>query len=417
MGEFVMPSLGSQMEDATLIQWLVKPGDRISKGDIIGEIHTEKGDIDVEALESGIVRELRVQEGDTIPVGTVMAVIDSEKGLPPEHKAVEPESERKVEKEVSDERESELAPPRPGPPRPGTERQEPPPRPGPNGAGPKRVKASPLAKRVAEELKVNLEEVTGSGPGGTIHKKDVETAAKEREDGKRPVPFDKESMRRAIAAVMSQSNREIPHYYLEKDIDMKAVTEWLEEENSSRKVKERLMPPVLMIKAVANALAEVPELNGYWNDGRLQVQESIHIGFTISLRRGGLVIPALMNADIKSLDEIREEFVDMVMRAREGRLKTGEIGSATFTITSLGERGAEKVFGVIYPPQVGLVGFGNIIQRPWSSDGMIGIRPVMSAVLAGDHRATDGHSGSRFLEILYKELQQPHNLSHQTPVS
>lgn len=410
MGEFIMPSLGSQMIEAKLVQWYVKPGDSVKKGDIIGEIDTEKGLIDIEALEDGIINELRIKEGETVPVGAVMAVIDNDV-----EKKVEIPGETSADiKENGKSEKPELG-------------REEPERP--------KVKASPLARRMAEDLQVDLNMITGSGPGGTIHKKDVEAVAAEKVK-EVPVkePEEKEKiltpeiqkdvtalkdvaappvtngMRKAIAAAMSHSNREIPHYYLEADIDMKAALEWMEEINKKRPLKERLLPPVLLIKASANALAQVPELNGFWSDNTLHIKEGIHIGFTISLRRGGLIIPAILNADAKSLDEIKEEFVDMVMRAREGHLRTGEIGSATVTITSLGERGAGKVYGVIYPPQVALIGFGKVTHRPCAVDGAIGIRPVLSAVLAADHRATDGHTGSRFLEILDEQLQHPEKL-------
>jgi pyruvate dehydrogenase E2 component (dihydrolipoamide acetyltransferase) len=402
MGEFIMPSLGSQMIEAKLVQWFVKPGDIVKKGDIIGEIHTEKGLIDIEALEDGTISELRIKEGETVPVGAVMAVIGND---------VKKKDELLREKsaDIKENGKSEK------PERP-------------------KVKASPLARRMAEDLQVDLNTITGSGPGGSIHKKDIEAAAekqkevpvKEPEKKKKiptpeiqkdvttlkdvAAPQETDGMRKSIATAMSLSNREIPHYYLETDIDMNTAVERMEEINKKRSLQERMFPPVLLIKATANALAEVPELNGFWSDESLHIKEGIHIGFTISLRRGGLIIPAILDADAKSLEEIREEFVDMVMRAREGHLRTGEIGSATVTITSLGERGAGKVYGVIYPPQVALIGFGKMTHRPWAVDGAIGIRPVLSAVLAADHRATDGHTGSRFLEILDEQLQNPEKL-------
>jgi pyruvate dehydrogenase E2 component (dihydrolipoamide acetyltransferase) len=400
MGEFIMPSLGSQMIEAKLIQWYVKPGDTVNKGDIIGEIHTEKGLIDIEALEDGLISELRISEGETVPVGAVMAVIENDRDQKPRPTEATP-----AEMKVKENGEPETP-----------ERR--------------RVKASPLARRIAEDLRVDLNTVTGSGPSGTIHKKDVEAAAAQLQEvrpekpeteqkapppteGERVVsdieiaPPESDGMRQAIAAAMSLSNREIPHYYLESDIDMKTTLEWLEEINKKRPLKERLMLPMLLIKATANALARVPELNGFWSGNALQVREAIHIGFTISLRRGGLMIPAVLDADTKQLEEIREEFIGLVSRAREGKLRTGEIGKATTTVTSLGERGADKVYGIIYPPQVSLIGFGKISDRPRAIDGAIGIRPEMSVVLAADHRATDGHSGSRFLELFDEQLQNP----------
>lgn len=412
MGEFKMPSLGSQMIEAKLVKWLVEPGDSVQRGDIIGEIDTEKGLIDIEALESGIIEELRAKEGETIPVGSVMAVINSEGETVKKEEKKELESEKAKEEEKAVERHRELE---------AGERK--------NGRKKKvsqkeHIKASPLARRVAEDLNIDLNKVVGSGSGGIIHRKDVEAYAQERKAehareeememarrvSEAEAPEEPKSMRRAIAAAMSRSNRDIPHYYLEKEIDMKASLNWLEETNSIRSINERILPPVLLIKAVASALTEVPQLNGFWTDEAMHVEEGIHIGFAISLRQGGLVIPAIRNADLKSLEQIREEFVDMVMRAREGHLKSREISSATITITSLGERGAEKVFGVIYPPQVALIGFGKITERPRVVDDSIGIRPVLSTVLAGDHRATDGHTGSRFLEILNDKLQHPEEL-------
>ncbi|MGM0545417.1 MAG: dihydrolipoamide acetyltransferase family protein [Bacteroidota bacterium] len=405
MGKFIMPSLGSQMIEAKLIQWHVQPGDTVKKGDIIGEIDTEKGLIDVEVFEDGVITELVAQEGEVVPVGSVMAVING-KGKAEEVEVKPSETPKEKKKEVRSEGEQEVITKKPAIEKRETLKQRP--------------KASPLARRVAEDLNIDLKKVTGSGSGGTIHRKDVEAFAQQKTADE---TFEKEldmaehvskaegkSMRQSIAAAMSKSNKEIPHYYLETDIDMKAALEWLSDENKNRPVDKRLLPPMLLIKAVANALTEVPELNGFWTDEAMHIEEGIHVGFAVSLRQGGLVIPAILDADLKSLDEIRSDFVDMVTRAREGHLKSREISSATITITSLGERGAEKVYGVIYPPQVALLGFGKITDRTRAVDGSIGIRPTLSVVLAGDHRATDGHTGSRFLEKLNAQLQHPEDL-------
>lgn len=411
MGKFIMPSLGSQMIEAKLVKWFVKPGDRVEKGDIIGEIDTEKGLIDVEVFESGEITELVAKEGETIPVGSVMAIINGE-----EQADVSPEKEPE---ESSHEKPEPVTKSKP-------KKQE-------NGKAQKapadhkkvelhKVKASPLARRAAGDLHVDLTKVKGTGEAGTIHRKDVEdyaqqrtaddTFKKELEMAEHITDMEKErhGMRQSIAAAMSRSNSEIPHYYLETEIDLKAMLDWLEKENKERTVSERLLPPMVFIKAVANALTEVPDLNGFWMDEAIHIEEGIHVGFAISLRKGGLVIPAILNADMKSLEEIRIAFVDMVARAREGHLRSREVSSATITITNLSERGADKVFGLIYPPQVALVGLGKITQQPRAIDGSIGIRPVLSCVLAGDHRATDGHTGSVFLEKLNEQLQNPATL-------
>ncbi|NJN83454.1 MAG: 2-oxo acid dehydrogenase subunit E2, partial [Caldilineaceae bacterium] len=217
-------------------------------------------------------------------------------------------------------------------------------------------------------------------------------------------------MRRAIAAAMAKSNREIPHYYLETAIDMSHAMRWLEAENQKRSIKDRVLPVVLLIKGVAKALTQVPELNGYWLDDRLQTSEAIHIGFAIALRQGGLITPAIHHADLKDMDELMAAMRDLIMRTRSGRLRSSEMTDSTITLTSLGDMGVGTVYGVIYPPQVALVGFGKIADQPWIENGMIGIRPVVKATLAGDHRASDGRTGGQFLDALTKLLVEPAGL-------
>jgi pyruvate dehydrogenase E2 component (dihydrolipoamide acetyltransferase) len=217
-------------------------------------------------------------------------------------------------------------------------------------------------------------------------------------------------MRRAIAAAMARSNREIPHYYLQTHIDMSRALRWLEAENQKRSIKDRLLPAVLLLKAVARALRDVPDLNGYWADDRHQPQEAIHIGFAIALRQGGLVTPAIHNVDLKSLDELMEALRDLITRVRAGRLRSSELTDATITVTNLGDMGVETVYGVIYPPQVALVGFGKVVDQPWAENGMLGVRPVLTATLAGDHRATDGRRGAQFLDALNRYLQEADKL-------
>jgi pyruvate dehydrogenase E2 component (dihydrolipoamide acetyltransferase) len=393
MVEFRMPSLGADMEKGTLVEWYVKPGDSVKRGDIIALVETDKGAIDIEVFDDGVIDKIIVQPGDEVPVGSVLALIRTEKeGVP----IVEP---RAVEE--------------PKPEKPMTKPVE------------KHIRVSPLARKLATELGIDLSLIKGTGPGGAIERADVERAAEEKKIVK-PVPPEEEvsppvttqkppadlkaRMRRAIAAAMSRSNREIPHYYLETHIDMSSALRRLEAENQKRSIKERLLPAVLLIKATALALKDIPELNGYWVDDRLEVQEVIHVGFAISLRQGGLVIPAIHNTDLKSLDEIMEKMRDLIIRTRSGHLRSSELTDATVTVTNLGDTGVETVFGVIYPPQVALVGFGKITEKPWAENGMIGIRPIVNATLAADHRATDGHRGSQFLETLNRYLQEAEKL-------
>ncbi len=217
-------------------------------------------------------------------------------------------------------------------------------------------------------------------------------------------------MRDAIAAAMARSKREIPHYYLATSIDLGRALQWLVEVNAQRGVADRLIAGVLLIKAVALALRSVPELNGFFVDGRAQPSSEIHVGTAISLRGGGLVAPALLDTDRRSLSELMHDYQDLVQRARTGSLRSAEIMKPTITVTSLGDRGVDTVFGVIYPPQVALLGFGRPVDRPWVRDGQIVVRPIVHATLSADHRASDGHRGGLLLDAIDHLLQEPDKL-------
>jgi pyruvate dehydrogenase E2 component (dihydrolipoamide acetyltransferase) len=415
MGEFRMPSLGADMESGTLVQWLVHPGDRVSRGDVVAVVETQKGAIEVEIFDEGTVQQLIVPEGAVVPVGAVLAMVNGGNGrvsLPP---PVEPA-------------------PVAAPVEPGAVRVTIP-APVPSRLDGTRIHASPLARRRAVELGIDLLAVEGSRPGGAICLHDVERAAetkveipsptlpKERvapsvaepreavEPAEERVAQDpRAAMRAAIAAAMAKANREIPHYYLGTDIDLKPMLDWLEETNLQRPVTERLLYAVPLIKAVALALREVPELNGFFADEMARPSDAIHIGWAISLRAGGLVAPAIHDVDLLTLDQIMEALRDLILRARSGKLRSSEMTDPTITITSLGEQGVPEVYGVIYPPQVALVGFGKIVERPWAVDGMLTVRPVIRATLAADHRASDGHRGGLFLSAVERLLKEPEKL-------
>ncbi|TKB71976.1 MAG: 2-oxo acid dehydrogenase subunit E2, partial [Nitrospira sp.] len=214
-----------------------------------------------------------------------------------------------------------------------------------------------------------------------------------------------------IAAAMTRSKREIPHYYLSTTIDMGTAMAWLKEDNLRRPVTDRLLVGVLLLKAVALALREVPELNAVWKGSDVIHSPDIHVGVAISLRGGGLVAPALHQTDRQPLGELMKNFQDLVKRARAGTLRSSEMSDPTITVTSLGEQGVETVFGVIYPPQVALVGLGKLVERPWVVNGQVVARPVITASLSADHRVTDGRRGGLFLAALDRLLQEPSRLS------
>jgi pyruvate dehydrogenase E2 component (dihydrolipoamide acetyltransferase) len=251
--------------------------------------------------------------------------------------------------------------------------------------------------------------VHGTGPDQAITVADVEHAM--AASGKPEAPPDtRAAMRRAIAAAVSRSKREIPHYYLATDIDLSRAMQWLNAANRERPVTERLLPAALLLKGVAGSLTQFRDLNGFWIDNSFREAEGIHVGVAIALRGGGLVAPAIHHADRKSVSELMSALRDLVARARSGGLRGSEMTDATITVTSLGDQGVTTVVGVIYPPQVAIVGFGKISERPWADGGTVSARPVVTATLAGDHRVTDGHYGGLFLAELNRLLLSPESL-------
>jgi pyruvate dehydrogenase E2 component (dihydrolipoamide acetyltransferase) len=404
MAEFRMPSLGADMEAGTLMQWLVKPGDAVKRGDIIAVVDTEKAAIEIEVFQSGVIERLVVQVGETVPVGAVLAIISDGEVARPAAPPVEIPSQPAAPPAPK-----AAPPPSPPPPPPRLEKPTPP-KAAAVPAG--RVRISPLAMRTALELGVDVSTVTGTGPAGAITQADVKRAAAKAAPA-RPAMASADrqaAMRKAIAAAMSRSKREIPHYYLGARIDMSKALAWLQAENLKRSVTERLLYAVLLLKAVALAVRDVPEMNGFWVNGSFTPSEAVHVGVAISLRQGGLIAPAIHDVDKQSLDDIMKNLRDLVRRVRGGVLRSSEIADATITVTSLGEQGVETVYGVIYPPQVALVGFGKISEQPWAANGMIGVKPVMMATLAADHRASDGHRGGLFLAAIDRLLQTPEKL-------
>jgi pyruvate dehydrogenase E2 component (dihydrolipoamide acetyltransferase) len=396
MAEFLMPILTADMSAGTLVEWRKKPGDALERGDIIALVETDKGLIDIEVFTPGVLEKIVVQPGATVPTGAVLAIIreESPTGMPAPAVAPPPSP-----------------PPHPGPLPLTGERGAAPVAPGPPG----RLKISPLARKLAAELGVDPATLRGTGVGGAIRREDIEQAAAARAVAPAEKPreaLDRQArLRQAIGAAMARSKREIPHYYLATTIDMHRAMTWLAEENLKRPVTDRLVYGVLLIRAVALALKEVPELNSVWRGSEPVRSEAVHVGVAISLRGGGLVAPALHDTAGQSLGDLMRSFRDLVQRARSGGLRSSELSDPTITVTSLGEQGVESVFGVIFPPQVAIVGFGKIVERPWvMPGGQLVARPVVTATLSADHRVSDGHRGGLFLAAVDRLLQEPQGL-------
>ncbi|RIA54995.1 dihydrolipoamide acetyltransferase family protein [Dichotomicrobium thermohalophilum] len=391
MAEFRMPSLGADMEAGTLVEWMVKPGDTVTRGDIVAVVETQKGAIEIEIFDSGEVEKLLVDEDTEVPVGTPLAIV---------RKEGETEAEARAAPEALVE---PSAPPRAAAPPPAAAKAPP-------SAG--RVRISPVARRLAHERGVDISQIKGTGPGGAIVKEDIEqaAAAQPEKPEKKRAALNLDAMREAIAAAMARSKREIPHYYLAHRIDMTACEEWLAEVNAERPPAERLLMGALNVKATALAARKHLKFNGFFEDGEFQPSDAIHVGMAIAIRGGGLAAPALRDADKQPLDELMADIRDLVARTRAGRMRSSEISDPTITVSSMGDRGVEALYGIIYPPQVAIVGFGKPETRPWIVDGAVVPRTVMTITLSADHRVTDGHAGGLFLAEIGQLLQEPEKL-------
>ena len=361
MSEFKLPSLGADMDEGKLLEWKIKPGDTVKRGDVVAVVDTSKAAVEVEIWQDGTVQELLTKPGETIPVGTVMARLAA-----PGEKPAPPETERR--------------------------------------------RISPAARKHAEEHAVDLGKVQGTGPGGAVTVEDVERLLKKAPSAKEGLEK-ASAMRLAIAAAMSRSKREIPHYYLSETVPMLRASEWLAKENEKRPITERLLMAALYLKAVALACRSFPDMNGFYRDGAHRPSDAVHVGVAISLRQGGLVAPAIHDVEKQSLQEIMKKLADLVKRARAGSLRSSEMSDPTITVTNLGEGGVESVFAIIYPPQVAIVGFGTMALRPSvTHDGGLSAQPTVMASLAADHRVSDGHRGALFLAEVARLLQEPEKL-------
>ncbi len=406
MVEFRMPSLGADMEAGTLVEWLVKPGDRIKRGDVVAVVETQKGAIEIETYQAGQIEKILVGLHSKVPVGTPLALIRVEgeamaAAPAPPPVAPAPPAAPPVAA-------APLAPAAPPPPRVVV-----PALPSFVG-GVAAPAASPAARKLAQERGIDLSTIAGSGPGGAIIYADVERqlalAAAAPPEKKKVPALDLAAMRTAIAAAMARSKREIPHYYLEHQIDVTTCEHWLAEKNSTLPPDNRLLIGALVLKAVALAVRRHPDFNGFYRDNKFEPSQAVHIGVAIAIRGGGLTAPALHDADQLSLDELMARMRDLIQRTRAGRIRSSELADPTITVSSLGERGVEALYGIIYPPQVAIIGVGKVVSRPWLVDGAIGPRSVVTITLSGDHRVTDGHAGALFLAEIGKLMQEPDRL-------
>jgi len=386
--DFRLPSLGADMESATLAQWLKQPGEAVRRGEAIAVVETQKGLIDVECFEDGTVTALDVAPGAKVAVGAVLARL-SVAGTAAAAVASAPQPPPQAPPAVV-----AATPATPGAPREAA---------GTGGL----TRISPAARRRAQELGVSLEVLAQQAAGGVLHIEDVERLAARAQA---PAEDARSGMRAVIGSAMARAKREIPHYYLGLTVDFGPAREWLARQNATLPIQERLIEGVLLTKAVALAAARIEGFNGYFREGRFERVAPVHVGSAIALRGGGLVAPALLDADRKDLKTLMREFSDLVRRVRAGRMRSSEFTAATITVTSLGEEGVETLYPIIHAPQVAIVGAGRIAEQAWAQAGAVVVRPLLHLTLAADHRVTDGRSGSRFLQAIAALLADPEKL-------
>ncbi len=415
--DYAMPSLGADMDEGSVIEWRVGVGDTVERGQVVARVETEKSDIDIEIWHAGVVEEILVRPHRFVPVGEPLLRLRAVGDEVPSPVGATPSgtADGKVTPTpatADGTREVDLAP---APPVVSSDE-----------AAADRIRATPLARRHAEAIGVDLATFAGSGPGGAIRCRDhpdqppdrpLVDEVVERPGAAQPVGgvdarLDRaERMRTAIARRMSRSNEEIPQYHLAIDADLAALTAHLAALNDERSISDRILPAAAFMRATALAAAKHPELNGHWIDGRLQGFDSVNVSVAISLRGGGLVTPQIVDGASLDLVETMARLRELTMSARSGVISSDATATtSTITVTNLGERGADVVHGLISPPEVALVGFGRIIDRAVAVDGGVVVRPVVTVSLSADHRATDGATGSRFLNTLVRFLEHPEAL-------
>ncbi len=419
-----MPSMGADMTEGTIVKWLKAEGDEVKRGDKIAEIETDKTVVEMESYNEGLIRKLVAAEGDLVQVGSVIAYIgdaDDEvpetaapaaaepaaEATPPAAEAAAPAPEPEAVPEPAPQ--PVAAAPAPAPAAPST-----------NGAG--RVKASPIARRLASEKGFDIAQIPGTGPGGRITRDDVlgfrpspafaqvmpQTVRREVDGSDIPLT----SMRKAIARVTVRSKTEAPHYYVTHAVDMTDAMHFRAQLNEAlAEHGDKVSVNDLILKAVSNALVKLPKWNAFFNDDKLEGHSDINIGVAIALDEG-LIVPAIMRTQNMSLVEISRAAKDIGRRARGegGTLTQEELTMGTFGTSNLGMFGTDVFAAIIVPPQAGIVAVGAVKPTPVVHNGEIVVRQVMNATISADHRVGDGAEAAVFLREVQRNLENPTRL-------
>ncbi len=433
MAEITMPKLSDTMTEGVVVRWLKKKGDAVNMGDVLAEIETDKATMEMEAFDDGMLREIYVQEGQKVAVGEPIALIagDEDSALPTDVEKVDAVPKRRIsyEKpvmpppkpqevrhahEVADVEECHaLAQPRK------SEVYKVSPQPAASFRAPgRRVKSSPLARKLAGEMNLDLAGIEGSGPGGRIIQEDVVAAAHKAPSAVVPGPVTTgpeselvplTSMRRVIAQRMVESKTQAPHFYLHVELDAAPLLQLRSQANESLAPTgtHKLSINDFILKACVESLRRVPVVNASFTEKGILRYSSVHIGFAVSLEEG-LITPVIRNAQSKSLRQISAEAKDLAERARTRKLKPDEYQGGTFTVSNLGASGIDSFEAIINPPQAAILAVGSVIKKPVvNSSDQIVVGYRLNVSLCCDHRVIDGAVGAQFLQELRKLIETP----------
>jgi pyruvate dehydrogenase E2 component (dihydrolipoamide acetyltransferase) len=422
MAEVSMPRLSDTMEEGTIATWLKKPGDQVSRGEVIAQIETDKATMDLTSFEAGTLQEIIAPEGSTVAIGKPVARIGS--GAAPAAPSPPPaEAARAGAPKTAAARENVAEPLEPtsestavgGPPadEPAVSRSEPQRTSEANG----KVRASPVARHIAAEHGLDLSQIQGTGPQGRVIRSDVEAAlaagtTQPSEVAPKPaVPITDgqdekvqlSQMRRTIARRMAESTRTVPHFFLTVTVDATELVA-LRKQIVDQGIKISFND--LVVKAAAVAIRKMPEVNVSFAEDSLIKHQRVHIGIAVATDRG-LIVPVIRDADAKALSQIASEARDLAQRAQEGKLQPNDYTGGTFTVSNLGMFGIEQFNAVINPPEAAILAVGAIMKEPAEHDGQIVLRDRMKLTLSVDHRALDGALGARYLQSLKGLLEKP----------
>jgi pyruvate dehydrogenase E2 component (dihydrolipoamide acetyltransferase) len=432
-----MEALSPTMEEGQLVRWLKAEGDTVSDGEILAEIETDKATMELVARGQGVLRRVLLEEGATAPVGEVIAIIAGAEEDISEvvGKAAVPADAGDGEGGSMDPvaayatpSASEDAPPS-GAPKEAVSSS--PTRPmearAPGGGDGGRVKASPLARRMAQESQLDLTRLQGSGPGGRIVKRDVETAragslagspAGAGRDAPSPVPQERRAdsdfediplsqMRKTIAKRLAESIGPVPHFFLRVRVDMTRILEARRRVNEMlEEVGERVSINDFILRATAQSLYRHPEVNAEWRGDSIRRHYRVHLGVAVAVE-DGLITPVIRDANLKGLVGISKEVRELAARGREKRLQPEEYTGSTFSVSNLGMYGIHEFTGVINPPEAGILAVGDVQETPVVADGQVVVRPLMRVTMSCDHRVIDGATGAQFLRTLKGMLEEP----------